>query len=178
MLYSAADFLCPVEAVDKYGLEFISFRLHDHESGSEFLHMGPDIDPSPPGSAELDWQASNEEDVMRTVKYTFDADVLRCPFLTSSVAFHVGDKPLTKFRMIERHYFRSKLIRSYDFLFGFCIPGSTNTWESVYDLPPIEEGMLQDMVDNPFETTADTFYFVDDELVIHNKSCYQYVVRK
>ena len=33
------------------------------------------------------------------------------------------------FRMIERHYFRDILIRSYDFSFGFCIPNSTNTWE-------------------------------------------------
>jgi hypothetical protein len=62
--------------------------------------------------------------------------------------------------MIERHYFRDQvcpgglcacvstsyqrslrlqLVKSFDFTFGFCIPGSTNTWDSVYSLPPLSE---------------------------------------
>ena len=39
------------------------------------------------------------------------------------------------FRMIERHYFRNKLLKSFDFTLGFCMPKSRNTWEvclSVY----------------------------------------------
>ena len=30
------------------------------------------------------------------------------------------------------------------------------------------------MVENPFETQSDTFYFVGDELVMHNKAVYCY----
>lgn len=30
-------------------------------------------------------------------------------------------------------------MKSFDFSFGFCIPGSTNTWDSVYSLPPLSE---------------------------------------
>ena len=41
--------------------------------------------------------------------------------------------------MIERHYFKDKLIRSYDFAFGFCIPGSTNSWEAIYPMPELTE---------------------------------------
>lgn len=33
------------------------------------------------------------------------------------------------FRMIERHYFRDRLIKSFDFTFGFVIPNSSNSWE-------------------------------------------------
>eukprot|EP01052_Picozoa_sp_SAG31_P018838 SAG31_NODE_1350_length_8681_cov_14.408879_6_plen_137_part_00 len=41
--------------------------------------------------------------------------------------------------MIERHYFKDKLIKSFDFTFPFCIPNSTNSWEAVYELPKLTE---------------------------------------
>lgn len=48
--------------------------------------------------------------------------------------------------MIERHYFRNTLVKSFDFKFGFCIPGSTNTWDAVYSVPPLDESLIQEMV--------------------------------
>jgi len=77
--------------------------------------------------------------------------------------------------MIERYYFRNQLIKSFDFDFGFCIPDSTNTWDIIYDFPPLEQSIIDEMKDNPFETTSDTFYFVGDTLVIHNKASYRYI---
>ncbi|KAB0371964.1 hypothetical protein FD755_016902, partial [Muntiacus reevesi] len=62
------------------------------------------------------------------------------------------------FCMIERHYFRNQLLKSFDFHFGFCIPSSKNTCEHIYDFP----------------TQSDSFYFVDDRLVMHNKANYSY----
>ena len=82
--------------------------------------------------------------------------------------------------MIERHYFRDTLIKSYDFTFGFCIPGSTNTWEAVYALPPMDSDLgacplrcelwptsvlthracrlaVADIIANPYETCSDRF---------------------
>lgn len=53
--------------------------------------------------------------------------------------FTVGDKPVNNFRMIERHYFRNQLLKSFDFHFGFCIPSSKNTCEHIYDFPPLSE---------------------------------------
>jgi hypothetical protein len=60
--------------------------------------------------------------------------------------------------MIERHYFRNKvflsserwthftdsifseqLVKSFDFEFGFCIPGSVNTWDAVYSVPALSD---------------------------------------
>lgn len=55
------------------------------------------------------------------------------------LVFKVGDTELKNFRMIERHYFKEKLLRSYDFLFDFCMPNSTNSWESIYDLPKFSD---------------------------------------
>ena len=39
--------------------------------------------------------------------------------------------------MIERHYFKGSLLRSYDFNFGFVIPSSTNSWEAIYPIPSL-----------------------------------------
>lgn len=91
-----------------------------------------------------------------------------------SLEFAVGSEALNSFRMIERHYFRDMLIRSYDFDFGFCIPNSTNTWEAIYDIPALEESIQQDMIAHPYMAKSDSFYFVNDELVMHNKAEYCY----
>lgn len=56
-----------------------------------------------------------------------------------SVEFTVGDVPINNFRMIERHYFRNQLLKSFDFEFGFCIPSSKNTCEHIYEFPPLSE---------------------------------------
>ena len=77
--------------------------------------------------------------------------------------------------MIERHYFRNQLVKSFDFSFGFCIPGSTNTWEAIYDVPPLRHELIQDMIAKPYETVSDSFYFVGNELIMHNKARYKYV---
>ena len=81
--------------------------------------------------------------------------------------------------MIERHYFRDQLIKSFDFNFGFCIPNSTNTWEAIYDMPPLDPELKELMIANPWETQSDSFYFVTHEdglerMVMHNKAKYAY----
>jgi hypothetical protein len=30
---------------------------------------------------------------------------------------------------------QGRVVRVYDFTFGFCIPNSVNTWEAIYDVP-------------------------------------------
>ena len=123
--------------------------------------------------------------------------------------------------MIERHYFRNRLIKSFDFTFPFCPPGSTNTWYSEYELPPMDQALsaytsylaivpiwclyvsmlsiyvaaspiwcscehpvdlccclcvgtvVNKIVKRPFETESDSFYFVGNELIMHNKARYK-----
>lgn len=41
--------------------------------------------------------------------------------------------------MIERHYFRDRLLKSFDFDFGFLIPGSQNTMEHIYEFPELSK---------------------------------------
>lgn len=59
----------------------------------------------------------------------------------SRVEFTVGDRPVNQFRMIERHFFREHLLKSFDFEFGFCMPNSRNSCEHIYEFPQIDEDL-------------------------------------
>ena len=37
-----------------------------------------------------------------------------------------------------------------------------------------EPELMEDMINNPWETQSDSFYFVNDEMVMHNKAKYAY----
>uniref|UniRef100_A0A452TIT8 Unc-119 lipid binding chaperone B n=1 Tax=Ursus maritimus TaxID=29073 RepID=A0A452TIT8_URSMA len=75
----------------------------------------------------------------RFVRYQFTPAFLRLRTVGATVEFTVGDKPVSNFRMIERHYFRERLLKNFDFDFGFCIPSSRNTCEHIYEFPQLSE---------------------------------------
>ncbi|XP_005727997.1 protein unc-119 homolog B [Pundamilia nyererei] len=110
----------------------------------------------------------------RFVRYQFTPAFLRLRQVGATVEFTVGDRPIENFRMIERHYFREKLLKSFDFEFGFCMPSSKNTCEHIYEFPPLSEDIIREMILHPYETQSDSFYFVDNKLVMHNKADYSY----
>ena len=59
-------------------------------------------------------------------------------------------------------------------MYLFCIPNSRNTWNAVYDVPALDEELVAEMLANPYETKSDSFYFVNDKLIMHNKAEYRY----
>lgn len=69
-----------------------------------------------------------------------------------------------------------QLIKSFDFNFGFCIPNSVNTWEAIYDVPELDPELKQALIDNPWETQSDSFYYVGDTMIMHNKAKYAYTL--
>mmetsp|Transcript_12392 Transcript_12392/g.24665 ORF Transcript_12392/g.24665 Transcript_12392/m.24665 type:complete len:261 (-) Transcript_12392:93-875(-) len=164
-------FLCKLSA-NSFGIDFLQFTISDYETKKTIFEVGKD-NPTPQ-DITVDF-SSLGEDMYRKIKYTFSEDVLRLPLIQTSLHFSVGQVALNGFRMIERHYFRDKLVKSFDFSFGFCIPGSTNTWDSVYSLPPLSEELINDMINNPFETKSDSFYFCNGKLIMHNKASYKYI---
>jgi len=123
----------------------------------------------------MDSPTTTVDQQYRRICYKFSEDVLRLPNIETSLVFKVGKSEVKDFVMIERHYFRNKLIKSFDFGFGFCIPSSTNTWDAVYSLPTLDDYLITDMIAHPYETCSDSFYFVDRQLVMHNKASYTYL---
>eukprot|EP00798_Chlamydomonas_sp_ICE-L_P030898 gene30898-35951_t len=159
------SYLCPLSA-NAFGVEFLKFEIRDYDSGAP-VYMSPTDIPDLPGVAD--------EDLMRSVRYSFPADFLCFKTVRTMLEFQVGDKPLNNFRMIELHFFKDRLVRLYDFAFGFCIPGSCNTWEAIYDVPVLEPAQMKEYMDSPFEHKSDSYYFVDDKMIMHNKALFQYV---
>ena len=57
--------------------------------------------------------------------------------------FKISDKPVQNLRMIEKHFFKDTLLKSFDFEFGFVIPNSKNTMEHIYNFPEISSEMSE-----------------------------------
>lgn len=121
-----------------------------------------------------DLPEESDDPKTRLVKYHFGPDFLRLKTIGLKVDFAVGDMPVPNMLMVERHYFKGKVIKSYEFKFGFCIPNSTNSFEVIYDLPELSDEDRQDMINSPWETKSDTFFFVENKLIIHNRAEYNY----
>lgn len=78
--------------------------------------------------------------------------------------------------MIERHYHKGQLLRSYDFNFRFCPPNTTNEWEGTYEMPELDDALKASISrSKDQDTVSDSFYFVGSKLIMHNKASYQYV---
>ncbi|OMJ83010.1 hypothetical protein SteCoe_16165 [Stentor coeruleus] len=158
-------FLCPLSA-NVYGIEFVYFKVRDLESGTVLFEVT--------NEDEDDSREVIEDDSIRTIKYHLGPDFLNLTALGSTIGFKVGSKEVRNFRMIERHYFRSTLLKSFDFNLEFCIPGTRNTWEVIYEMPSLPESLKADMIAAPWETKSDSFYFVENKLIMHNKAEYNY----
>uniref|UniRef100_H2YEK7 GMP phosphodiesterase delta subunit domain-containing protein n=1 Tax=Ciona savignyi TaxID=51511 RepID=H2YEK7_CIOSA len=168
---STENYLCSVDD-NVYGIDFTRFKIRDMESDSVLFEIAK---PTKEEMGDL----PNSIDVTdpnagRFVRYQFTPEFLRLKTVGATVEFVVGDNPVQSFRMVERHYFRNQLLKSFDFDFGFCIPNSKNTCEHIYEFPKLSQETMQKMIDAPFDTKSDSFYFVNGKLVMHNKADYAY----
>ncbi|KAL4608401.1 hypothetical protein GN956_G24647 [Arapaima gigas] len=162
------NYLCsPDENI--YSIDFTRFKIRDMETGTVLFEI-----TKPPSTEKVGENKHIDPSAGRFVRYQFTPAFLQLRQVGATVEFTVGDKPINNFRMIERHYFREQLLKSFDFEFGFCIPNSKNTCEHIYDFPPLSEEIMREMILHPYETQSDSFYFVDNKLVMHNKADYSY----
>ena len=168
-------FLCSLSA-NVYGIEFLAFKVRDIDTNTVVF----EVEREATGGSGAAQMASlsltpEQESAVRTIRYEFSARFLKFQTVGTTLTFGVGPQPVPNFRMIERHYFKDRLIKSFDFNFGFCIPNSVNTWEAIYEMPVLSPAEEADFLASPFQCKSDSFYFVNDEMVMHNKAEYSYV---
>ncbi|XP_035496035.2 protein unc-119 homolog B [Scophthalmus maximus] len=165
------DYLCKPED-NIFNIDFTRFKIRDLETGTVLFEIA-----KPPNSGPMEGEEeSGDVDTTsgRFVRYQFTPAFLKLRTVGATVEFTVGDQPINSFRMIERHYFQGRLLKNFDFDFGFCIPNSRNTCEHIYEFPQLPEDLIRQMVEHPYETRSDSFYFVDNKLIMHNKADYAY----
>merc|ERR1719219_778809 len=157
------DYLCPPEA-NVYSIDFTRFKIRDLDTGIVLFEIAK------PPQGQGDEEEVEAEDVDpnagRFVRYQFTPQFLKLKTVGATVEFCVGPQPVKQFRMIERHFFRDRVLKTFDFEFGFCIPNSKNTCEHIYDFPTLSSESMEEMIKHPFETRSDSFYFVDDRLIM------------
>ena len=161
------NFLCSLDS-NTYKIRFIKFRVRDLDSETVLFEVEEEK------SDEVDNKNHVESDENRLIRYHLGPDFLELRNLGTQLTFTVGDKPVKNLVMIERHYFKDKLLKSFEFAFDFCIPNSTNEWETLYTIPALDENTKDEMISSPWETRSDSFYFVDNKLIMHHKAIYNY----
>ena len=175
-------FLCDLDA-NTYNIKFKKFKMRDLESDFVLFEVSDDSPDDLNNSNEKKEEEKKEkinyedEDIFtspRSIRYHLGPDFLELKDLGSSLTFSVGNQPVKDFLIIERHYFKDLLIKSFEFKFDFCIPNSVNTWEYIYTIPDIDPQVKKEMIAEPWTTRSDSFYFVGDKLIMHNKAFYNY----
>uniref|UniRef100_W5LVR1 Unc-119 lipid binding chaperone c n=1 Tax=Lepisosteus oculatus TaxID=7918 RepID=W5LVR1_LEPOC len=162
---STADYLCSPED-NIYNIVFSRFKIRDMESGGVILEIRK--------HCPTEIQDVREVNAGRFIRYHFTPEFLQLREIGATVEFTVGSKALNKFRLIERHYFRDRLLKSFDFEIGFCIPNSRNTCEHIYELPELDSETIEEMIAHPFATRSDSFYFINNKLIMHHKAEYSF----
>ncbi|KAL3272131.1 hypothetical protein HHI36_022616 [Cryptolaemus montrouzieri] len=168
-------YLCDPDA-NIYDIDFTRFKIRDLESGAVLFEIAKPVPENVDENVEKNAETEEPLDPNsgRFVRYQFTPQFLKLKTVGATVEFTVGSRPVNRFRMIERHFFRDKLLKTFDFEFGFCIPYSKNTCEHIYEFPTLAPDLVKEMIAAPFETRSDSFYFVDDRLIMHNKADYAY----
>uniref|UniRef100_A0A8C9RTD6 Unc-119 lipid binding chaperone c n=1 Tax=Scleropages formosus TaxID=113540 RepID=A0A8C9RTD6_SCLFO len=165
------DYLCSPED-NIYNISFSRFKIRDLESGAVILDIKKHCPTDETGEIKdvIDLNAG------RFIQYHFSPAFLSLREIGATLEFTVGSKAVNRLRLIERHYYRDQLLKSFDFEIGFCIPYSRNTCEHIYTLPELDPdtGLFADMIASPFETRSDSFYFANNTLIMHHKAEYSF----
>ncbi|RXG51907.1 Unc-like protein A [Armadillidium vulgare] len=165
------SYLCSPEA-NVFEIDFTRFKIRDMDSGTTLFEIAKPPQHEIDGNDPDNLLEEIDPNTGRFVRYQFTPQFLKLKTVGATVEFTVGKNAVNKFRMIERHYFRDKILKTFDFEFGYCIPNSKNTCEHIYEFPSINNELGEEMIKSPFETRSDSFYFVDDVLIMHNKADY------
>ena len=161
-------FLCEIKD-NIYKIKFLKFAVRDMDSGYVLFEVSDDEGMENPSEDKVE-----QDDNSRCMKYHLGPDFLELSNIGTALTFSVGDKPVKNLLMVERHYFKGKLIKCFEFKFDFCIPNSVNNWETIYNIPELDQEVKNEMVKNPWETKSDSFYFVENKLIMHHKALYDY----
>jgi len=98
--------------------------------------------------------------------------ILKCRAVSREINFSSAE-PMEKFRLEQKVLFKGRCLEEWSFDFGFVIPNSTNTWQSLIEAAP-ESQMMPAKVLNG-NVVIETEFFDGDLLVSTSKVRLYYV---
>jgi len=98
--------------------------------------------------------------------------ILKCRAISREINF-TSAEPMEKFRLEQRVLFKGRCLEEWAFDFGYVIPNSTNTWQSIIEAAPESQMMPANVLNG--NVIIETQFFDDDLLVSTSKVRLYYV---
>ena len=92
--------------------------------------------------------------------------ILKCKTVSREINFSSKEQ-MDKFRLEQKVYFKGKILEEWYFEFGFVIPDSTNTWQSVIEAAPESQMMPANVLNG--NVIIETNFYDGDLLVSKSK---------
>ena len=93
-------------------------------------------------------------------------NILKCRAVSREINFS-SIEPMEKFRLEQKVLYRNRCLEEWNFEFGFVIPNSTNTWQSLIEAAPESQMMPARVLTG--NVTIETSFYDDDLLVSTSK---------
>uniref|UniRef100_A0A8V0YZP0 Phosphodiesterase 6D n=1 Tax=Gallus gallus TaxID=9031 RepID=A0A8V0YZP0_CHICK len=88
--------------------------------------------------------------------------ILKCKAVSRELNFSSAEQ-MEKFRLEQKVYFKGQCLEEWFFEFGFVIPNSTNTWQSLIEAAPESQMMSANVLTG--NVIIETKFYDDDLLV-------------
>jgi retinal rod rhodopsin-sensitive cGMP 3',5'-cyclic phosphodiesterase subunit delta len=88
--------------------------------------------------------------------------ILKCRAVSREINFS-SVEAMKKFRISQRVFFKNKVMEDWNFEFGFVIPNSTNTWQSLIEAAPESQMMPARVLSGRFVIETK---FLDEDLEV------------
>lgn len=124
-------------------------------------------------SGKVLWQGSDDLSVPdQEHEARVPKKILKCKAVSRELNFS-SEQEMTKFRLEQKVMFKGKCLEEWYFDFGFVIPSSTNTWQSLIEAAPESQMMPANVLNG--NVVIETKFFDGDLLVSTSKVRVYYV---
>ncbi|GFO22010.1 N-alpha-acetyltransferase 38-b, natc auxiliary subunit [Plakobranchus ocellatus] len=118
-------------------------------------------------SGKVLWQSSDDLSIPeKEHEARVPKKILKCRAVSREINFS-SKEPMDKFRLEQRVLFKGKCLEEWYFDFGFVIPGSTNTWQSLIEAAPESQMMPANVLNG--NVVIETRFFDGDMCVSVSK---------
>jgi len=98
--------------------------------------------------------------------------ILKCRAVSREINFS-SIEPMEKFRIEQKVLFKGRCLEEWNFEFGFVIPNSTNTWQSLIEAAPESQMMPANVLTG--NVVIETIFYDGDLMVSTSKVRLHYV---